>query len=94
MGPHLAAYCVLESKVMKSTEKNTRKKDVSTAWDHEPTQSDVNQEIEGVGRAGATIQPSDTPGVSLRSAEQIRELGTSRITINGPGNIVLKRRQK
>ena len=94
MGPHLAAYCVLETKTMKVIEKAARKKNASTTWDHEPTQADENQMIEGVGRAGTAIQPSDTPGVSLRSAELIRELGSSRITINGPGNIVLKRRQK
>ncbi len=79
---------------MKGVEKTAPKKTASTTWDHEPTQADEDQIIEGVGRAGTAIQPSDTPGVSLRSAEQIRELGSSRVGLNRPGNITLKRRQK
>jgi hypothetical protein len=62
-----------------------QEKSIPVSRDHERSSSDENQVIEGVGRAGAPIQPLEIPGVSERSLAQTRELGTTRLRISRPG---------
>ena len=58
---------------------------IPISWDHERSLADQNGTIEGVGRAGAPIQSLEVPGVSDKSTDQTRELGTTRLRISRPG---------
>ena len=62
-----------------------QEKSVPISWDHEQSQAESNQAIEGVGRAGAPVRSLDAPGISERSLAQTRELGTSSLRISRPG---------
>jgi hypothetical protein len=62
-----------------------QKNSIPISWSHERSLADQNEEIEGVGRAGAPIQSLEVPGVSDRSTNQTRELGTTRLRISRPG---------
>ena len=64
-----------------------QEKSVPTSWDYERSRSEEIGDIEGVGRAGASLRSLDIPGVSRKSEAQIKELGTARIRIARPGVI-------
>ena len=61
-------------------------KSVAAAWGHEENQAEENEELEGVGRAGAPVRPLEISGVSRKATAQIRELGISRLRIAQPGS--------
>jgi|GEM_PF-2477091 len=71
-----------------------QKNSIPVSWDHDRTVSEENQMIEGVGRAGASIQSLNAAGVSNRSMDQTRELGTTRLRISRPGGCEIPKHTK
>jgi len=66
-----------------------QEKSVAASWAngrHDESQAEENEELEGVGRIGASIRSLEIPGVSRKATAQIRELGISRLRIAQPGS--------
>jgi len=55
-------------------------------WEHEESVADEQQSIEGVGRAGSPLRSLEFPGLSEKTASQIREVGSDRLRISRAGS--------